>query len=976
MSGYRGVGLNLAALWLLGMSAAGQTGTTPAYDAWKRAQLGVPAGRLADAAGIYNDRIAVQVGASGRYNFGAFPVGGAAASGTGSFNLSYSWPNSPASSYATLRVDGTDTKLGESASMPTSLVNNATVSQTEYRLGDIAVSQRLSLVRGPSSGLMDTVAIAYTVTNLGTASHAVGVRVMIDTMLGGNDAAPFRVPGVGALTTERDFAPGQIPSFWQAFNNLSVPDMNAQGTLTGSGATPPDRFVIAAFGKLSGYPWDVTIDPAANTGDSAVGVYWNAATLAPNQSRTVTTLYGLGQQSVAPSGSLRLGVTAPALIDRDTDPVFDIVALIENPTTTAVPSVTATLTVPTGFTLVPATGRASQDSVLLGDIPAGAARQVTWRVDASGAPLGTAQLGVAVTSTDTSIVPSQVDRQVEVQGASSVAIDPLRSTIVATHPVGLADGVDTLWLAIVLRDATGAPVAGVPGSRIVVDAGGAAGVTIVQPTLTTDSSGATLAAAQSTVAGPVDFGCRVGSVALSAPAHALFIAQPVTEVYSLSPGANLLTQPLAEVTTPNTQIAAQVQGMRFVTWDAATSAYVPFDLLSAPFTIGRGFWGLSPDARSLTLEGVPGLLGGTVLRSTSRTSGTSTPAAVDLLGQWNLLGNPLMQAMPWNLSAIKVMVDGEAKGTLDQPATWEWVDPYAFVYQDGQYQLVFDNTWPGFEGVRSSVDMLAGFWARRVPGTATVQLLLDVDALTRSGTAGRATGAGRGASVGWALALSATDGQTSSSVTVGANSRLARPLDVATPPALAGTPLLSVLSAGRSLSGRLVPASGEASFDLLATGAAGRLVTLSWPKLGRELPADRGATLVDLRTGARLALANRAAYSFRADGTPRQLRLVIGSRGVGRPALTLSAGGSRASSAAAITVTVSVPAEVSVEVRGLGGRLVRSLGSQSVPAGSTVLAWDGRDAEGRLVPAGTYQLLATARGDDGSLARAQTLISR
>ncbi len=948
----------LPVLTLLLVAVGALHGNTSAdYDAQKLRSLGLTAGRLADAAGIYNDRIAAQVAASGRYNFGAYPGAGSATESTNSFSLSYHWPGTPSSSYATVRIDGTDNRLGDSSVQPSAQNHAGNQSQTDYRLGDVAVSQRLTLVRGPSSGQMDTVAIAYTLTNAGTASHSVGLRVMIDTMLDGNDAAPFRVPGVGALTTQHEFTGAQIPSFWQAFRDLSEPAINAQGTLIGNGATPPDRLILGNYGILYNTPWDVTISPDAANGDSAVAVYWNPVTLAPNQSRTFTTLYGLGQQTVAPSGSLRLGVTAPAIVDLGSSTVFDVVALIENPTNQTVPAVSAVLTLPEGFASVSSQSR-SEITIALGDLPAGSSQQVTWRVSAAGAAVGDHALGVTVSSTDASIVPSVVERQITVQGGAVGAVDATRSTLVATRPVALADGESMVELLLTLRDGSGAALAGVPAADIYVSAGGQSAVVSLADS-STDSAGRMTAYATSTVAGPVTFACTASGVTLAGSAPACFVANPVQVTYHLTPGLNLLSQPLSRVTTSSDALSSLLNGLGVVTWDAAAGAYTPFDLTADGGAMGRGFWVRSPDTRDLTIAGVPAVVAG---------SGAALSGGTDLLGEWNLLGNPLAQTMAWRLSALKVIVDGEVKGTLDQPATWAWVDPYGYVFRNGAYELVFDNTWSGFEGVRASVDTGAGFWLRRTPSTSAVRLSVDVDAL--------AGGSARSVGRGWAISLAASDGDSRSTVTVGANSRLARPLNLQSPPSTSGVPLLTVSGDGQQLRGRLLPSADAASFDLTVNAAAGREVTLAWPGLARELPDGRTATLLDLATGRSLALANRAAYRFAADGTPRRLRLVLSPRGAGRPVLSVAAQSGSRAAGAGITVTVSAPAEVTVEVRGLGGRLVRELAAQTVQAGSTTLLWDGRDAAGHLVPAGVYQLVATAIGADGSLTRAQTTLSR
>jgi hypothetical protein len=70
--------------------------------------------------------------------------------------------------------------------------------------------------------------------------------------------------------------------------------------------------------------------------------------------------------------------------------------------------------------------------------------------------------------------------------------------------------------------------------------------------------------------------------------------------------------------------------------------------------------------------------------------------------------------------------------------------------------------------------------------------------------------------------------------------------------------------------------------------------------------------------------------------------------------------------AAALTCVLSAPAEVTVEIYALSGRLVRSLGPVAREAGFAAMPWDGRDQDGEPVASGAYLyvLRARARGEE------------
>ncbi len=304
-----------------------------------------------------NDYLAILVGSDGRFNSGATGII------TGSeYRISYAWPNVPSTSFTTIRVDGVDRVLGYDGALPMLGPTDVspTMSETEWVIGDIEVTQQLSLVTGTSTGRPDTGQYTYKLRNLSsTQAHDVGARVMIDTMLANNDAAPFRVPGTGDVTTEMDFLGASIPEYWQAFEDLSNPNIMAQGTLKGGGAVTPDRFSICSWSRVWNAQynipsaWDYTTTPALPTGDSATVMWWNPITLQPGESRTVTTFYGLATMS----GTADLSVTGPvalAVIGGAWSPnPFAVTAYVANNTGTDMANVPVHLTLPAGLALAP-----------------------------------------------------------------------------------------------------------------------------------------------------------------------------------------------------------------------------------------------------------------------------------------------------------------------------------------------------------------------------------------------------------------------------------------------------------------------------------------------------------------------------------------------------------------------------------------------------------------------------------------------
>lgn len=137
--------------------------------------------------------------------------------------LTFGHPGSD-TSYTTIFTDGKSNIYGDSGFVTAPYISGkSNISVARY--GDIEVKQILSIVKNTATRREDVIEIKYVAKNNSSIAKQVGVRVMLDTMLGSNDAAPFRIPKVGEVTTEREFTGNDIPRYFQAFDSLSSPTL-------------------------------------------------------------------------------------------------------------------------------------------------------------------------------------------------------------------------------------------------------------------------------------------------------------------------------------------------------------------------------------------------------------------------------------------------------------------------------------------------------------------------------------------------------------------------------------------------------------------------------------------------------------------------------------------------------------------------------------------------------------------------------
>jgi hypothetical protein len=216
-----------------------------------------------------------------------------------------------------------------------------------WEFNRVAFTQTVQIVQSTSTWRFDTFRVEYTAENRDAITHTVGLRWMIDTLIGDNDGVPFLVPGrPGLIATPLDLRGADIPNYVHVYENQDIanPGVVVQITLSGGDATAPDRFVIAPWCDDNA-GWDFlqevggaaigTMRQCGNTGkgenklDSAVGIYYDAKSLAPGEARRYTTFYGLGEISRPELTS----TLALALSQRQArvGEKFYITALVQNP---------------------------------------------------------------------------------------------------------------------------------------------------------------------------------------------------------------------------------------------------------------------------------------------------------------------------------------------------------------------------------------------------------------------------------------------------------------------------------------------------------------------------------------------------------------------------------------------------------------------------------------------------------------------
>lgn len=329
-----------------------------------------------------NSAIRIDVDEDGLYGLGT--SGGAPdITGDEDKRLLFGWAKDAAlssTSFSSVRISDTNgiadfaiASLLESA--PTTMSGDSI--RTEWVISNsVRIRQSLSIMNNPFSAQQDLMRVDYTVSNIGGGATSVGVRALLDVMVGNNDSAPYFVAGKNRSNLQQEFVAPNIPAYYVSFesNAFEANSLKGLGLLRGYGLITPDRVQIANWRELASknaiVPWEHTVTLSETHGDSAVVVYWNPRALGPGQSVSFATAYGLAGQ-----GGGALWLVAPVLAELGTREVA-VEGWVNNSTTEDLGTGAITLTLPSGMSLVPGEPASKPITGLL----AGQSRQNSWRV--------------------------------------------------------------------------------------------------------------------------------------------------------------------------------------------------------------------------------------------------------------------------------------------------------------------------------------------------------------------------------------------------------------------------------------------------------------------------------------------------------------------------------------------------------------------------------------------------------------------
>ncbi|MEN2997500.1 MAG: hypothetical protein ABDH28_00450 [Brevinematia bacterium] len=232
----------------------------------------------------------------------------------------------PPTTYPSLMVDeegfavGTDDGYFENR--PGISKNKLVWTWRPKKFDKIKMLQVIEIVTNPFTLRDDMVRVSYVIVNEDKREHKISVRLLLDTILGEGDEAPFFVPFFGKIDRETVFYEGNMPYIWYSFDSIKNPKVRTMGIVSGiEGVSTPAMLVFANWRKLDRDKWFYVPEVGASFGgglfggrDSAVAVYFKEAKLKPQELTLYSTMYGIYGDTLRKFDNFSVSLTTPEVV--------------------------------------------------------------------------------------------------------------------------------------------------------------------------------------------------------------------------------------------------------------------------------------------------------------------------------------------------------------------------------------------------------------------------------------------------------------------------------------------------------------------------------------------------------------------------------------------------------------------------------------------------------------------------------------
>ena len=195
------------------------------------------------------------------------------------------------SSYTTININGANYIYGEGEEIQKPFFDEETKSSISIqKFGDVEIIQFLRFVNGFTDKYKDMVEVSYEVNNTSKENLHIGIRVMIDAMLGNDDKG---IINVNSLSSENEFEIKEkdVLNSWSISSDNK--EIEAYGKVSDNTDVVPSKIQFANWDNLYNNRWDYSINYNEENEDSAIGIVWDDVDIASGEKKLFSTCYGV-----------------------------------------------------------------------------------------------------------------------------------------------------------------------------------------------------------------------------------------------------------------------------------------------------------------------------------------------------------------------------------------------------------------------------------------------------------------------------------------------------------------------------------------------------------------------------------------------------------------------------------------------------------------------------------------------------------
>ncbi|MCF7939088.1 MAG: hypothetical protein K9L68_10875 [Spirochaetales bacterium] len=204
----------------------------------------------------------------------------------------------PRTSYFSLLVDNKIYRLGDSGVFRHSVSKKDNTATITWKSSELEIIQKIEPAGASTSSVTNGLRLSIEMKNVSEKDLRVGIRYLMDTVLGEQQNAHFYLPD-SSVDRESSFSGDSMPAYWISASERNSGKPALQFMTKASGITQPNRLVFANWKRLDDSSWDYQTNSRRDfnllpysINDSAAAVYYGPWTMNRGSTKKINIMLG------------------------------------------------------------------------------------------------------------------------------------------------------------------------------------------------------------------------------------------------------------------------------------------------------------------------------------------------------------------------------------------------------------------------------------------------------------------------------------------------------------------------------------------------------------------------------------------------------------------------------------------------------------------------------------------------------------